>query len=32
VKIGVGNDVEVAPGHFSNLFDITTINTAMKRE
>jgi hypothetical protein len=29
--IGGGNAVGVAPGHFSNLYDITTIDTAMKR-
>jgi hypothetical protein len=31
-KIGGRNDVEVAPGRFSNLSDISTIDTAMKRE
>jgi hypothetical protein len=31
-KIGGGNDAEVAPGRFSNLPDINTIDTAMKRE
>jgi hypothetical protein len=30
-KIGVGNAAGVAPGRFANLFDITTIDTAMKR-
>jgi hypothetical protein len=29
--IGGGNAAGVAPGHFSNLYDITTIDTAMKR-
>jgi hypothetical protein len=32
VKIGGGNATKVAPGRFSNLSDITTIDTAMKRE
>jgi hypothetical protein len=32
VKIGVGNDVIVAPGHFSTLSDINTIITTMERE
>jgi hypothetical protein len=32
VKIGGANTVRVAPGRFSNLFDITTIDTSMKRE
>jgi hypothetical protein len=32
VKIGGGNDAGVAPGCFSNLSNITTINTTMKRE
>jgi hypothetical protein len=31
-KIGGGNADRVALGRFSNLFDITTINTTMKRE
>jgi hypothetical protein len=31
-KIGGGNAAGVAPGHFSNLSDITTITTIMKRE
>jgi hypothetical protein len=32
VKIGGGNTAGVAPGCFSNLSDINTINAAMKRE
>jgi hypothetical protein len=32
VKIGGGNTVGVSPGCFSNLSNITTIDTAMKRE
>jgi hypothetical protein len=32
LKIGGGNAAGVAPGHFSNLSNINTINTAMKRE
>jgi hypothetical protein len=32
MKIGGGNATGVAPGHFSNLSDITTIDTAMRRE
>jgi hypothetical protein len=32
MKIGGENTAGVAPGHFSNLFDITTIDTTMKRE
>jgi hypothetical protein len=31
-KIGGGNATKVVPDRFSNLSDITTINTAMKRE
>jgi hypothetical protein len=31
-KIGGGNDAKVVPGRFSNLSDITAIDTAMKRE
>jgi hypothetical protein len=31
-KIGGGNTAGVAPGRFSNLSNITTIDTAMKRE
>jgi hypothetical protein len=31
-KIGGGNATIVAPEHFSNLFDINTIETAIKRE
>jgi hypothetical protein len=32
VKIGGGNAAGVTPGCFSNLSDINTIDTAMKRE
>jgi hypothetical protein len=32
VKIGGGNAAEVTPGRLSNLSNITTIDTAMKRE
>jgi hypothetical protein len=32
VKIGEGNAARVTPDHFSNLSDITTIDTAIKRE
>jgi hypothetical protein len=32
VKIGGGNIAEVTTGRFSNLSDITTIATIMKRE
>jgi hypothetical protein len=32
VKIGGGNAAGVALGRFSNLSDINTIDTAMKRE
>jgi hypothetical protein len=31
-KIRGGNATGVAPGHFSNLSDITTIDIAMRRE
>jgi hypothetical protein len=31
-KIGGGNAAGVTPDHFSNLSDVTFINTAMKRE
>jgi hypothetical protein len=31
-KIGGGNSAGVTPGRFSNLSDITTIDTGMKRE
>jgi hypothetical protein len=31
-KIGGGNATRVAPGRFSSLSNITTIDTAMKRE
>jgi hypothetical protein len=31
-KIGGGNAIRVALGHFSTLSNINTINTAMKRE
>jgi hypothetical protein len=31
-KIGWGNAARVSPGRFSNLSDITTIATTMKRE
>jgi hypothetical protein len=32
MKIQGGNNVGVTPGRFSNLSDITTIDTAIKRE
>jgi hypothetical protein len=32
MKIGGGNIARVTPGRFSNLSDITTIDTATKRE
>jgi hypothetical protein len=32
VKIGEGNTAGVTPDRFSNLSDITTIDTAIKRE